>query len=132
MLVALERLGLKPTGVSNVKLYHLAGRETTNKDQPDKSEFSLEYSNLSPYAIMEILDLNEAQQQRFLKAYDLAKRILMQLKIYPATDEEKQALLELDEMGGGYPRLALQMMYDIVRACAHAERDPARCGDRRE
>ena len=120
---ALERRGLGPEGVSNVVLYHLVGRETTNKDYTDRSEFCLEYGNLSPYAIMEILDLNEAQQQRFLKAYDLAKRVLMTLKIYPSTDEERQELLELDEMEQGYPRLTLQVMYDIVRACAHVVAD---------
>jgi hypothetical protein len=123
MQVALERRGLVPKGVSNVSIYHLVGRETTNKDHADRSEFCLEYSNLSPYAIMEILDLNEAQQQRFLKAYDLAKRTLMKLKIYPSTDREKQELLELDEMEQGYPRLTLQMIYEIVRACAHVVAD---------
>ncbi len=119
MLVALERRGLQPEGASNVQLYHLVGRDTTNREYVHRREFSLEYSNLSPYAIMEILGLNEAQQERFMKAYDIAKRILMTLKIYPANEAEKEALLELDEMEQGYPKLTLQMMYDVVRMCAY-------------
>jgi DNA helicase HerA-like ATPase len=118
MLAALERKGLKPAGVKNVSIYRLIGRETTNPDYSANKEFSLEYPNLSPYAIMEILNLNEAQQERFLKAYDIARRVMLDLKLYPANDEEKAELLELDEMERGYPRLTLQAMYDIVRLCA--------------
>lgn len=117
MISALEKRKIKPIGASKVSVYHLVGRESTNPDcaQP----FTLNYDNLSPYAVMEILDLNEAQEQRFLKAYDIAKRMLIELKIYPTTDAEKARLLELDEMESGYPKLTLAMLYDIVRACAH-------------
>jgi hypothetical protein len=118
MLAALERKGLQPKGVGNVGIYHLLGRETTNPDYPDRREFCLEYANLSPYAVMEILNLNDAQQERFLKAYDIARRVMMDLKIYPANKEEQNDLLELDEMERGYPRMTLKHMYDIVRLCA--------------
>jgi DNA helicase HerA-like ATPase len=97
---------------------HLVGRETTNEGFSDNSEFCLRYDNLSPYAVMEILDLNEAQQARYLKAYDIAKTVLRRLKIFPTTDAEASELYELDEMERGYPRLTLAMMYDIVRLCA--------------
>lgn len=120
MLAALKRRGLKPKGVPNLGIYYLVGRETTaEKNYKRQRGFSLEYSNLSPYLVMEILNLNDAQQQRFLKAYDIAKRVLMELKIYPSNEKEKEELLELDEMETGYPRLTLEMMYDIIRACAH-------------
>jgi hypothetical protein len=118
MLATLERRGLSPGGVSDVGTYYLTGRETTNPGYARSREFCLEYSNLSPYAVMEILNLNDAQQARFLKAYDVARRAMMQLKIYPANDEERAELLELDEMESGYPRMTLQHMYDIVRFCA--------------
>lgn len=118
MLAALERRGLPAKGVSNVGLLHLVGRETANETYAARKAFCLEYSNLSPYAVMEILNLNEAQQERFLKAHDIARRVMMELKIYPATEEEKKELLELDEMERGYPRLTLQRMYDVVRFCA--------------
>jgi uncharacterized protein len=118
MLAALERKGLHPKGVSNVHIYHLLGRETTNPGYSHLHEFCLEYANLSPYAVMEILNLNDAQQERFLKAYDIARRVMMDLKIYPANKEEQDALLELDEMEQGYPRMTIKHMYDIVRLCA--------------
>jgi len=118
MIAALERRGLRPEGVSNVGLLHLVGRETAHESYTDRTNFCLEYSNLSPYAVMEILNLNDAQQERFLKAYDIARRVLMRLKIYPATEEEKEKLLEIDEMERGFPRLTLERMYDIVRLCA--------------
>lgn len=123
MLATLARRDLAPKGLPNVGIYHLVGRETTNMAHKRRREFGLEFSNLSPYAVMEILNLNEAQEQRFIKAYDLAKRVLLDLKIFPATEQEKQELLELDEMERGYPRLTLEMMYDIVRACAHKVAD---------
>ncbi|HEY0005884.1 MAG TPA: ATP-binding protein [Pyrinomonadaceae bacterium] len=118
MIAALERRGLSPREVSNVGLYRLVGRDTTNEDYADKRDFCLQYSNLSPYAVMEILNLNEAQQERFLKAHDIARRAMMELKIYPTNEEERRALLELDEMESGFPRMTLQHMYDIVRLCA--------------
>lgn len=125
MLEALKRRELEAHGVQNIGLLHLVGRETTNDEYADNDEFCLSYSNLSPYAVMEILDLNDAQQARYLKAYDIAKTILRRLNIFPLTDEEKTALLELDEMESGYPRLTLAMMYDVVRLCARrvAEED---------
>ena len=118
MLAALGRRGQPPKGVGNVRICHLVGRETTNAGYADKRAFWLEYSNLSPYAVMEILNLNDAQQERLLKAYDIACRVMMELKIYPSNEEERRALLELDEMERGYPRMTLQHMYDIVRLCA--------------
>jgi hypothetical protein len=123
MLSTLEQRGLQAGGVNDIGIIHLVGRDTTNEDYTDNSEFCLEYSNLSPYAVMEILGLNEAQQERFLKAYDIARRILMELKIFPVTEDEKNELLELDEMESGYPKLTLQMMYDIVRYCADTVAD---------
>ena len=118
MVAALERKQFVPRGVENVGIYRLSGRETTNPDYSDNHEFCLEYSNLSPYAVVEILNLNDAQQERFLKAYDIARRVMSQLRIFPANDAEKAELLELDELEQGYPRMTLQHMYDIVRLCA--------------
>jgi len=65
MITNLKKHRMEPMGVGNVGLYHLIGRETTNPDYQDNKDFSLEYSNLSPYAVIEILGMNEAQQERF-------------------------------------------------------------------
>ncbi len=76
MLAALEKRGQVAHGVDHVVVYHLIGRETTCPDRGRTRPFSLQFSRLSPYLVMGMLELNEAQQQRYLKAYDIAKRIL--------------------------------------------------------
>jgi DNA helicase HerA-like ATPase len=116
MLAALERRGIEPKGVENVGIRRLVGRESTNEDYADNKEFSLEYSNISPYAMIEILNLNEAQQDRFDKAYEITRRVLMDLKLL--SEEDREQLLELDELERGFPCMTLQHMYDIVRFCA--------------
>ncbi len=118
MITVLKRRDREPKGVDNTHVYHLIGRETNNPKHPHIIPFTLEFERLSPYAVMEILELNEAQRQRYLKAYDLARQILKDLKIYPFTDQEREEVLELDEMERGYPRISLKLMYDVVRACA--------------
>jgi DNA helicase HerA-like ATPase len=85
MLVALKRRGLTPTGTKNVTIYHLVGRETSREaPKGDVKAFSLNFSELSPYAVMEILNLSEAQQERFYKAYDVARMLMRDFKIFPA------------------------------------------------
>jgi hypothetical protein len=105
-------------------LYHLVGRDTRNPDHPDRREFSLQFARLSPYAVIEILDLSDAQQQRFLKAYDVAKAVMRDLGIFPEKDRspaersrQEDLLIDLDEFERGYPRLTLSLMIDFVRAC---------------
>lgn len=125
MLAALERRGLQPKGIENTHIYHLVGRETRNPTHPSRRQFSLLFSELSPYAVMEILELSEPQQQRFLKAYDVTKLVLERLQIFPANAQEKLQLLELDELETGYPRMTLSHLYDVVAfiAASLAEQD---------
>lgn len=128
MLATLEKRGQRPRGVAQVRVCHLVGRETTCPDRRRTTPFSLQFSQLSPYLVMEVLDLNEAQQQRYQKAYDIARRLLRELGIFPRNPEERAQLLELDELETGYPRLTVEHMYDIVRACgdiAAGDKDPA-------
>ncbi len=118
MLTALEKRGKEARGVEHVSVYHLVGRETTCPQKGRTRAFSLRFCQLSPYLVMGMLDLNDAQQQRYQKAYDIAKQILWTLKIFPANDAEKQQVFELDEMETGYPKMKLVHVYDVVRACA--------------
>ncbi len=119
MLAALEKRGKSPRGVDHVAVYHLVGRETTCPDKRRTHAFSLQFSQLSPYLVMGMLDLDaDAQQQRYQRAYDIARRLLWRIKVFPATEEEKPRALELDEMETGYPRMTVEHMYDVVRACA--------------
>lgn len=126
MLDALRERGLVAAGVpaDQMTLYHLVGRDTTNPRHPNLRPFSLQLARLSPYAIMEILDMSEAQQLRFMNAYDIAKEVMRDLGIFPKkgnADEERYAA-ELDEFERGYPRLTLSLQLDIVSAC-HAFAD---------
>lgn len=114
--------GLSPVGVPAraMTVYHLVNRDTTNPEHPNRKAFSLQFGRLSPYAAMEILELTDAQQERFLKAYDIAKEVLRDLYIFPERDnaEQDRIALELDEFERGYPRLTLPLLIDIVSACA--------------
>lgn len=118
MVRALRQQGREPEGVRGTVLYHLVGRETTSPDHPRRHPFALRFAELSPYAVMEILDLNDAQQERFLKAYDVAKRALERLGIFPTNDRERQEALEVDELETGYPRLTLAHLHDVVKLIA--------------
>ncbi len=118
MLRALKRRGLKPEGIPNTYVYHLVGRQTRNPGHPCKKQFSLVFSELSPYAVIEILDLSDAQQERFLKAFDVTKLALERVKIFPANDKDKQRLLEIDELDAGYPKMTLTHLYDVIRQIA--------------
>ncbi|MDQ5823854.1 MAG: ATP-binding protein [Chloroflexota bacterium] len=117
MLTSLAKRGLEARGVEGVRVYHLHGRATTCPDRRRVTSFSLQFSQLSPYLVMEILDLNEAQTHRYGKAYDITKRLLRQLSIFPSNPEEREQLLELDEMETGYPRMTAAHMYDVVKTC---------------
>ncbi len=115
MIRLLQRQGKVPSGVSNVHVYHLTGKETTAVAPTPIQSFRLDFSTLSPYAASEIMDLSQAQQDRFFKAYDTAKLILRDLNIYPRknSSEEREAL-EIDEFETGYPRLTLSGLIDVA------------------
>ena len=117
MLTALEKRDKQARGVENVSVYHLVGRETTCPEKRRTRAFSLQFSQLSPYLVMGMLEMNDAQQQRYQKAYDIAKRILWAMKIFPTNEEEKKQVFELDEMESGYPKMTVEHIYDVVRAC---------------
>jgi hypothetical protein len=118
MLRSLERRGLESAGIPNTRVYYLVGRQTRNPSHPNKKQFSLVFSERSPYAVIEILDLSDAQQERFLKAFDITKLALERFNVFPANDQEKQQLLELDELESGYPKMTLTHVYDVIRMIA--------------
>ncbi len=120
---ALAQRKQQPHGVENVTVYCLAGREPFNAEllEDRLKYFSLRFENISPYALMEILQFNEeAQQPRYLQAYDAARVMLSRMEIFPKKNDQEdlKAQLEHDDLQKGYPRLTLAMMYDVVRAFA--------------
>lgn len=127
MLQSLERLQQRPTGVTNTNIYHLVGRETRNPAHPNRNAFSLRFSELSPFAVQEIIELNEAQAQRFGKAYEITKIALERFGIWPRNAQERTQLLELDDLETGYPEMRLSHLYDVVAQIAAivvSEADP--------
>lgn len=120
MLAALKRSNIAAHGIADTHVYRLAGNDPANPKHPDNQQFSLRFDQLSPYALQELLDLTEAQAERFFKAYDITKLVLERLKIWPATDADKKQLLELDEFESGYPKMTLAHLYDVVAQIASA------------
>lgn len=120
MLAALADRRQQPQGVANLRVHHLVGKETSRQASPSlASPFRLDFSDLSPYAVMEILELPDAQQTRFLKAYDVLKQLMKELQIFPRphNDQDYQRLLDLDEADAGYPEMTLAMLRDVVNVC---------------
>ncbi|WP_448639435.1 ATP-binding protein [Geodermatophilus sp. URMC 63] len=129
MLAALAQRGQRPEGTPRTRIYTLVGKETSNPDHGDVVPFTLRFNTMSPFVVEELLDLNEAQKQRFEKAYDTTKHVMQDLGVFPRPDhpDDKRVSIELDEFDTGYPRMRLAHLYDVI-ALIHAKvgkEDPA-------
>lgn len=129
MIDALAHRGQAPAGVPNTHIYTLVGKDTSNPDHDDVVPYTLQFSTMSPFVVEELLDLSDAQKQRFEKAYDTTKHIMQDLGIFPrkGNAEDMRASIELDEFDAGYPKMRLVNLYDVV-AMIHAKvgkEDPA-------
>ena len=89
MVAALERRGMAPAGVPNTHLVHLVGTDTAHPGHPHRTEFGLSFSALSPYTVAEIVNMSDAQQERFLRTVDVAKQVLRDLKIFPRNSRRR-------------------------------------------
>jgi len=114
MVAALQDRDIAPAGIENTHLYHLVGTETANPNHPSISEFGLSFTAISPYTIAEILDMTDAQQERFFRAVDVGKQALRDLRIFPSSPEEERAALDVNEFEEGYPHLTLSRLLDVV------------------
>ena len=117
MLAALSARGLEAQGLKGLHVHHLVGRDTSREvDAVNVVPFCLRFSELSPYAVMDILELTDAQRTRFYLAYETTRLILKDLKIFPSNKEEEKQVLELDELDTGYPGMTLSHLIDIAGA----------------
>jgi hypothetical protein len=114
----LQRLGKQPRGVENVQVRYLVNRETTAPAATPSKPFQIRFSSFSPYAAVELMELSEAQNDRFTKAYDVAKGALQDAGIFPRPNnpDDERRLVELNEFETGYPGLTVNILYDIVEA----------------
>ncbi|MEA2527055.1 MAG: hypothetical protein QOF73_4282 [Thermomicrobiales bacterium] len=110
MQVLLHGRGLRAGGVSDVAIYHLVGRESSNPHHPRRRAFGLQFDRLSAYTIAELLDLNDAQQERYWQAYDATKTLLRRLRLSDVDD------LSVDEFESGVPRMTLEQLIDVATA----------------
>ncbi|WP_417676012.1 ATP-binding protein [Roseibium sp.] len=119
MLALARAQGLAIQGVRDTHVLTLVGREPSNPAHPSHAEFTLDFSVLSPWTAIEILGMNDAQQGRFLAAYDIGRRLLADLSIFPIKKDvqSEQKALDWDEMECGYPHLTLAMLIDVVSVC---------------
>lgn len=116
MLSVLANRGLTPVSVPNTHVLHLVGRETSNPFHPKRQAFSPQFSRISPYAAMEILDLNDAQQERYQNAVVITARLLEEF-VWNET-EKTYARVEMDEFDEGYPKMRISHVYDVARCVA--------------
>lgn len=116
MVRLLARAGHKPAGLSNLHVRYLVGSATTAPEDVPTSQFRLDFASLSPYAAVEIMELSDAQEERFFKAYDVARTALEIAGIFPRpeSDDERARQATWDDTVDGYPRLTLYHLYDIV------------------
>ncbi len=120
MLKALKKRGLKPEGIKDTRIFHLVGRETRAEGHPSVAQFSLQFSSFSKFTVIEILGLSDAQEHRFLKAYDITQVVLNRLGITNAS-----AAMEIDEFSEGYPGMKLVHLCEIIdQIIAHVKGDP--------
>lgn len=121
----LRERGLHPAGVPGTHLHYLVGRDTANPRHPRCSAFCLRFSDLSPYTVAAILDLTEPQQDRFFRAYDIARVQLGEMGVFPRRIEgkpnpsdEKEAAA-WDEFETGFPSLSLMLLLNVVGVFTH-------------
>ncbi|MCS6802890.1 MAG: ATP-binding protein [Chloroflexota bacterium] len=116
MLRFLRERGQEARGIPKeaIRLYHLVGHGSSNPAHPCRQPFTLMFDQLAPATIAEILELSEAQIERFYRAYELA----VDLTIHVFLNGERERRLQWDDQERGFPGLRLSALYDVVRAFA--------------
>ncbi|HEU0052798.1 MAG TPA: ATP-binding protein, partial [Longimicrobium sp.] len=129
MIRALRLRGKEPEGVKNTFIYHLVGRDTTNPGHPNRRAFTLPFDSLPAEMVMEILEMSEPQRERYWKAYEIGRVLMMRQEFSPENHADRENLIQLDETERGFPHLTLEVMYDIVQACKLKIQDELRKPD---
>lgn len=123
MLASLRKRGFEPRGTERTRLFVLGGRDTANPGHPDIRRFKLGFSDISPFVLIEIMDLSPAQERRFQDAYEACRVVMERARIYPSNSDEQQEAAEIDELDTGWPRMTLPMILDVVAAGIHYSDD---------
>lgn len=117
MLTALAERGLSEAGIENTHVFHLNGRECSNPQHDSVTPFSLRLANISPWALKEILELNDAQEERLLRAYEMTKELMRELRVFPRDNSpaELAKQQEINEFERGWPRMTLAHLEYVVQ-----------------
>lgn len=110
----LVQRGLTPDGVPNSHVYRLCGCTAANPKHPSSKEITLQFEQISPFAFGEILDLTDAQNERLIQAYEIAKALLREFKIFPG--ENERDIIDIDEFDRGWPKMKLEDLRYLVSA----------------
>ncbi len=119
LVAALRESELEPGGIQETHLYHLVGRDCANPRHPSRTEFSLRFDEISPYAFTEIMDLSQAQEDRLLKIYESVKALMRQRGVFPRLNTpneraDNDLLLQVDEFERGWPCMTLEHLCYLV------------------
>jgi uncharacterized protein DUF87 len=102
----LKRFGRAPRGVSSITVYRPPLSESR---RDDAVEFSVPFDSLSPEIIMEITEMNAAQQTRFTFLYEQAIQIARKEKGNAAVIESEDIDLSM-----GYPGITLNWLLRML------------------
>jgi DNA helicase HerA-like ATPase len=117
IVAALKRRELSARGLESERTYNFHRHPPGHPAAPNPIPFVVQFESLSGHAVVELLDFNEAQEERYWSAYNLGREVLEKLGIYPSTDQEREWLLnEYDEFERGIPGLTLTRLTDIAQA----------------
>lgn len=114
--LVLDDWGLTPQGIAKSFLLVPTDCEAACEDHPRLRRFSLEFSNISPFLAMDLLEANEAQRDRFLAAYDAAGELLTSLMPDAEKKRHQLALEQWNDQETGYPDLKLGHVLDMAQA----------------
>lgn len=112
MIAALESRGLKAEGIKDVSVFVIEGKESTREKTDKVKKYSVAFSEISPYTIIEILGLSEAQRDRFIATYEICKILMVKLKLIDQKVANEAELL--DEQENGFPGLTLSFFIDVA------------------
>jgi DNA helicase HerA-like ATPase len=108
--------GLSPAGIQKSYLLVPTESEAACPDHPRLRRFSLEFSNISPFLAMDLLQANDAQRDRFLTAYDAATELVTELIPSSRKQSHLAALRNWDDQEAGYPDMRLGHVLDMAQA----------------
>lgn len=114
LVEVLGQRGLQPDGVADSHVYRLCGCTAANPKHPSSKEFTLQFDQISPFAFGEIMDLSDAQNERLVQAYEIAKALLREFGIFPSQDERD--VIDIDEFERGWPHMKLEDLRYLVSA----------------